>query len=91
MQFIETGGVRPGCEVEGTGVSFVIPVSSSQQTIRLTLSPPIREYIQLIFVHHRGPGPSSRVPFPEITLAAIADDIDAVREHLGLERVGLLG
>lgn len=51
----------------------------------------LAEVAQLVFVDHRGTGRSGRPPIETCTIEQMADDLDALRRHLGLERVALLG
>lgn len=52
---------------------------------------PLTDIAQVICIDHRGNGRSSRPPVETCTLEAMADDIEALREHLGLGRVIVLG
>ncbi|HEX5498904.1 MAG TPA: alpha/beta hydrolase [Thermomicrobiales bacterium] len=52
---------------------------------------PLAETMQLIYVDHRGTGRSERVPLESCTIEQMADDLEALRELLGLERVNVLG
>jgi proline iminopeptidase len=52
---------------------------------------PLAEAAQVICVDHRGNGRSSRPPVATCTLQAMADDIEALRQLLGLGRVVVLG
>ena len=49
------------------------------------------DVLRLVYYDHRGNGRSSRPPPESITLAQLAGDADALRAHLGLERVAVLG
>lgn len=51
----------------------------------------LREVAQLVYVDHRGSGRSDRDDPESWTLENNIDDIDALREHLGLPRITLLG
>jgi proline iminopeptidase len=46
---------------------------------------------QLVYVDHRGSGRSSRSEPESWTLENNIDDLDALREHLGLEKISVLG
>lgn len=52
---------------------------------------PLTDALQLIYVDHRGHGRSARPPLETCTLEAMADDVEALRVHLGLTDVTLLG
>jgi len=52
---------------------------------------PLTEHVQLIYVDHRGNGRSDRADSSTYTIEQMADDLDALRAYLGLERVMVLG
>lgn len=54
-------------------------------------SPALTDVAQLVYVDHRGCGRSAPVDPATCTLDENIDDLDALREHLGLERVSVLG
>jgi proline iminopeptidase len=56
-----------------------------------TSSAVLRDVAQLVYVDHRGSGRSAAGDAAEYTLDNNLDDLDALREHLGLERISLLG
>lgn len=49
------------------------------------------EVAQLVYVDHRGTGRSSDAPLDTYTVEQMADDLEALRQHLGLGRIMLLG
>lgn len=51
----------------------------------------LRDVAQLVFVDHRGNGRSAKGDPATYTLDNNIDDLDALREHLGLERICVLG
>ncbi len=51
----------------------------------------LRDVAQLVYVDQRGCGRSARGPRASYTLDNNIDDLDALREHLGLDRISLLG
>ena len=46
---------------------------------------------QLVYVDYRGTGRSQRMPPESYTLENTIDDLDALRLHLGLDRIAVLG
>ncbi|GAA3206128.1 alpha/beta fold hydrolase [Actinocorallia longicatena] len=46
---------------------------------------------QIVYLDHRGSGRSARGPRESYTLENNVEDIEALRRHLGLDRIGLLG
>ena len=51
----------------------------------------LRDTAQLVYVDHRGSGRSAAGDPTTHTLDHNIDDLDALREHLGLDRISLLG
>ncbi len=51
----------------------------------------LRDVAQLVFVDHRGSGRSKAADPKTYTLENNIDDVDALREYLGLEQISLLG
>ena len=47
--------------------------------------------MQLVYVDYRGTGRSERMAPENYTLENTIDDLEALREHLGLERIAVLG
>jgi proline iminopeptidase len=52
---------------------------------------PLAERMQLIYVDHRGQGRSARGPKVTYTLDNNVDDLEALRQYLGLEKVIVIG
>lgn len=59
-------------------------------TCRPVLSP-LSEIAQLVYFDHRGHGRSARDNSETYTLDNNVEDMEALRQYLGLERIGLLG
>ncbi len=51
----------------------------------------LRDVAQLVYVDHRGSGRSSQADPETYTLDNNIDDIDTLRQYLGLERISILG
>ncbi|MBI3860784.1 MAG: alpha/beta fold hydrolase [Planctomycetia bacterium] len=51
----------------------------------------LRDMAQIVYVDHRGCGRSSTGDPADYTLDNNVDDLDALRDHLGLERISVLG
>ncbi|HLJ11199.1 MAG TPA: alpha/beta fold hydrolase [Planctomycetaceae bacterium] len=56
-----------------------------------TSSAGLRDVAQLVYVDHRGCGRSNQGDPADYTLDNNIDDLDALREHLGISRVSVLG
>jgi proline iminopeptidase len=52
---------------------------------------PLAEQVQLVFIDHRGNGRSSRTDEATYTIEQMADDVEGLRQYLGLGPVLLLG
>jgi proline iminopeptidase len=52
---------------------------------------PLAERMQLVYVDHRGQGRSARGPKETYTLDNNVDDLEALRQHLGLGKVVVIG
>ncbi len=52
---------------------------------------PLRDTVQLVYVDHRGSGRSARCNPESYSLENNAEDVDALREYLGLERISVFG
>jgi len=52
---------------------------------------PLGDVMRLIYYDHRGNGRSGRPPAETITFEQLCADADALREHLGYEKVAVLG
>jgi len=52
---------------------------------------PLGEEMHLIYYDHRGNGRSGRPPLETLTFEQLCADADALREHLGFEKVAVLG
>ena len=52
---------------------------------------PLSDQAQLVYVDNRGSGRSARGPRETYTLDNNVEDIEALRQYLGLEKIGLLG
>jgi len=74
----------------GSGVPCVVPcILGTSVYERLTPSP-LTDQFQLIYVDLRGTGHSTGDP-ADLTFDLLASDLDAVRAHVGLRRVVVLG
>lgn len=87
-------GFRIHYEVHGRGpVLMTVPNSwgLSHQGLR-GLYRPLEEHLTLVYFDPRGMGQSGSIrEEADMGLAAVRDDFDALRQHLGLERVHAIG
>lgn len=52
---------------------------------------PLGEEMHLVYYDHRGNGRSGRPPLETLTFEQFCSDADALREHLGFEKIAVLG
>ncbi len=52
---------------------------------------PLTDKVQIVYFDHRGQGRSARGPAESYTLDNNVEDMEALRQYLGLERIALLG
>lgn len=87
---IEAGPFRLPYVIEGEGHPAIIIGTTAYY--RRAFSQNLREHLRLVFMDHRGfvpsPGP---VDTSEYELEKLIDDIERLRQHLGLERVAVIG
>ena len=53
--------------------------------------PPLAKVMQLVYVDYRNTGRSLRMPLETCTVENMIDDLEALRLHLGLDRIAFLG
>jgi len=56
-----------------------------------TTLPPLTDKVQVVYFDHRGQGRSGRGPKDTYTLDNNVEDMEALRQHLGLEKIVLMG
>lgn len=89
-------------EINGTNLFFVevgdgLPVLVMHGGLGLDhtyLHPwldPLGDVLRLVYYDHRGNGRSGRPPLDTLTHEQMINDADALREHLGFEKVAVLG
>jgi proline iminopeptidase len=52
---------------------------------------PLTDVMQLVYIDHRGQGRSARGPRETYTLENNVEDLEALRDYLGLDKIVLLG
>jgi proline iminopeptidase len=88
--FVESGGFQLGYEIEGKGPNALV-IGSAIYYPRI-FSPHLRKHLRMIFVDHRGfaNGPQT-ISQEEYELDVVLDDIEKVRQELGLGKVIIMG
>jgi proline iminopeptidase len=90
---VEGAGLVPdGAEMREKPVLFVVPggPGGDHSGFKPGYSP-LAEKAQLVYFDHRGSGRSAAAPPDTYTMDNHVEDIEALRRHLGLDRIGLLG
>lgn len=84
------GAFRLSYFVEGVGYPAI--VIGSALFYSRTFSENLRNHLQLVFMDHRGFSPSPNpVETSEYELDKLVDDVERLRQHLGLGKVALIG
>ncbi|MCW2276960.1 alpha/beta fold hydrolase [Heliophilum fasciatum] len=102
--FAQVNGIRLFFDIEGSShvvqgpsmrrkpVCFLLHggPGSDHSDFKPWLSP-LAEDMQLVYIDHRGNGRSERCHPSTYTIAQMADDVEALRQYLGLDDIMLLG
>jgi proline iminopeptidase len=86
-------GVDLYYETVGDGVPFIVlhgGLGFDHVYMKSTLRP-LEDAMRMVYVDQRNNGRSEHGPLERVTIPKLADDVDGLREHLGLERVGVMG
>jgi proline iminopeptidase len=87
---IKTGGFQLTYRIEGKGTPAIV-IGSSVYYPR-TFSPSLRSKMQIVFIDHRGFGKALQsFDNSAFELDELVDDIDAVRQKLGLKQIAIIG
>lgn len=87
---ISAGPFRLPYRIEGTGHPTIV-IGSFHYYPR-AFSQNLRDHLRLVFIDHRGFAPSpGPVDTSEFELGRLVDDVERFRQHLGLERVVVIG
>ncbi|MCD8511233.1 MAG: alpha/beta fold hydrolase [Bacillus sp. (in: Bacteria)] len=81
-----------GTEVRNKPVCFVLHGGpGGTHTIYKPHLTPLTKYVQFVYIDNRGSGLSDKGPQHSYTLENNVEDVEALREYLGLEKIWLLG
>jgi proline iminopeptidase len=89
-----SGGLNLAYNVEGVGKELIIVVSGGPGLPREYFQPilsPLTQYMTVVYYDRRADTLSSKPPHDFVTISEMADDVDALRQTLGYNRVTLLG
>jgi proline iminopeptidase len=83
-------GAELHCSARGEGPACLVPSAIGTKPYERLVAPPVSDRLRLVFVDLRGGGESTGEP-TDLTFDVLADDLDAVRARLGIERIAVLG
>lgn len=90
---VEGAGLVPdGARMKEKPVAFVIHGGPGvdHTSFKPTFSP-LSQKLQLVYFDHRGQGRSARGPKERYTLENNVEDMEALRQHLGLDKIVVIG
>src|SRR4030095_15119333 len=86
---VRVNGAELFYTTRGTGGPCIVPCILGTKPYERLTPPPLTEFFQFVYVDLRGGGKSTGNP-ADLTFDVLASDLEAVRAHLGLERVTVL-
>ena len=89
-RLIDIGDAQLNVVTEGMGQPILVPTGCGTAYYRQTFAETLCEQYQLVYIEMRGTGFSTG-SVGEATFATLADDIDAVREALGIPQAIVMG
>lgn len=87
---VSVEGAELFCSRRGTGPVCLVPSAVGTEPYERQMPPRLSAGLELVFVDLRGGGRSTGDP-GVLTFDRVAEDLEAVRVHLGVERVAVLG
>jgi len=93
MTTVRVNGVELYYEVVGDGVPFIVlhgGLGFDHVHLKMTFGP-LQDAMQMVYVDQRNNGRSEHGPLEDVTIPQLAEDVEGLREHLGLDKVGVLG
>ncbi len=87
---VSVNGAELFYATRGTGVPCILPCNLGTKPYERMTPPPLTDHFQFIYVDLRGGGKSTGNP-ADLTFDVLADDLEAVRRAVGVERVAVLG
>ena len=90
--FVDLPGVRLHYRVEGEGPVLLLHPGGPGMEWKYARMPELEKFLKVVYLDPRGAGASSKPLTPgTYSLDGYVEDLDALRAHLGRERVFLLG
>ena len=87
---VSVNGAELFYATRGTGFPCIVPCILGVKPYESLTPPPLTDFFQFIYVDLRGGGKSTGNP-ADLTFDVLASDFEAVRAHLGVARVAVLG
>jgi proline iminopeptidase len=87
---VVVGGAELYFVVRGTGPVCLVLCNLGTAVMERQILPPLENHLTLVYVDLRGSGRSTG-DVKSLTFDVLADDLEAVRRQLGVERVAVLG
>lgn len=87
---VSVNGAELFYSTRGTGFPCIVPCILGTKPYEKLTPPPLTDLFQFIYVDLRGGGKSTGYP-ADLTYDVLASDLEAVRVHVGAERVAVLG
>lgn len=90
MKSVSVRGAELVYTTRGRGPVCLLPSAIGAGPYERQTPPPLTDHLQLVYVELRGSGRSTGEP-SELTFDQLAEDLEAIRKDLGVERVAVLG
>jgi len=87
---VSVTGAELFCSRRGAGPVCLVPTAIGTEPYERQMPPQLSAVLELVFVDLRGGGQSTGYP-SVLTFDRVADDLEAIRIHLGVEKVAVLG
>ena len=87
---VSVPGAELFCRTRGSGPVCLVLCNLGTEVVERQILPPLENHLTLVYVDLRGSGQSTGEP-GSLTFDALAEDLEAVRRHLGVERVAVFG
>ena len=87
---VSVSGAELFCTTRGSGYPCIVPCILGTKQYETMTPPPLTDFFRFVYVDLRGGGKSTGSP-ADLTFDVLAGDMEAVRAHLEVPRVAVLG
>lgn len=87
---VSVKGAELSCTTRGNGPVCLVLSSIGTKPYERLMPPQLHDHLRMVYVELRGSGSSASDP-SELTFDVLAEDLEAIRADLGVERVAVLG